>query len=530
MSGAACPQCGRPIPPGSPAGLCAACLLALGTAPDASMAPAAPALPRSLLLDGLRRIGWVGLALTLTAVGVLITGYFVQPGWINPATAPASYRWSVVGIALCGLALVTLSQLRWRDPSTALDLALVVEVLAGLCIALSENVVPYIDPIRSGSSVAVWITVFALAVPVRFGKALTAALATACMEPLGLFIQVRLLGNIENLPRQLWFILSVAPFLMAVASTLLGKLIYRLGTEVKAAREYGGYQLVERIGRGAMGEVWRARHHIVGREAAVKLIRPELFDSSSNDRLAAQRRFEREAQATASLHSPHTVALYNYGLSEDGLLYYVMELLDGFDLETLVTRFGPLPAARAVAILRQVCDSLAEAHEAGLIHRDIKPGNIVLTHAGLAGDFAKVVDFGLAQPVDGPGRSQHLIAGTPAYIAPEILAGGAPSPRTDIYSLGCIAYWLLTAKPVFEAATAPLTMQAHLTETPRPLAGRTQNPIPADLEALVLACLAKDPAARPATARELSALLEVCAIDPPWTRLDADRWWGERAL
>lgn len=186
---------------------------------------------------------------------------------------------------------------------------------------------------------AVWIVVFALAAPVRFGRALAAALSTAAMAPAGLAVQV-LWGNVPNPPVSLWAVLSAAPFLMGVASTLLGRLIYRLGADVREAREYGGYQLIERIAGGGMGEVWRARHHTVGRKAAVKLIRPELFESGAGGRLDALRRFEREAQATASLHSLHTVALYNYGVTEDGRLYYVMELLDGLDLETLVARWG----------------------------------------------------------------------------------------------------------------------------------------------------------------------------------------------
>jgi len=373
--------------------------------------------------------------------------------------------------------------------------------------------------VHGNSSVAVWIVVFALAVPVSFRKALTAALATASMGPVGLGFQV-LLGNVPNPPLSLWFVLFFSQYLMAAAATLLGRLIYQLGVEVKAAREYGGYQLLSRIGGGGMGEVWKARHHLIAREAAVKLIRPELL---GGDALAAQRRFEREASATAALHSPHTVSLYNYGLSEDGLLYYVMELLDGHDLDTVVGRHGPVPAARAVHILTQVCDSLAEAHARGLIHRDIKPGNILLCPMGASGDFAKVLDFGLVHEVD----SKHsMVAGTPAYMAPEVLAGKPADARTDIYSLGCVAYWLLTGRQVFEATTTPLMMQSHLTEIPAPLATRTSNPVPAELEAVVLACLEKDPSRRPQSAQELADRLAGSAVQPAWSRSDAEHWWS----
>jgi len=350
-------------------------------------------------------MGWVGLALALTSAGVMITGYLLQPGWVDPEVAPLSYVVAMLGIAASGLALFVLARLRRTDLTGTVDIGLVLQVIAGFFISLGENSIAYTgaEPVHGNSSVAVWIIVFALAVPVSFGRSLTAALATASMGPIGLGIQV-LLGNVPSPPAPLWFVIFSSQYLMAGAAALLGRLIYRLGVEVKAAREYGGYELVSRLGSGGMGEVWKARHHLIGREAAVKLIRPELFGS---DALAAQRRFEREASATAALHSPHTVSLYNYGLSEDGLLYYVMELLHGYDLDILIGRYGPVPPARAVHILTQVCDSLAEAHAHGLIHRDIKPGNILLCPMGTSGDFVKVLDFGLVQDAD----SKHSLAG-----------------------------------------------------------------------------------------------------------------------
>lgn len=185
-----------------------------------------------------------------------------------------------------------------------------------------------------------------------------------------------------------------------------------------------------------------------------------------------------------------------------------------------------MPAARAAAILIQVCDSLAEAHQAGLMHRDIKPANIVPMPAGAGGDFAKVVDFGLAQPLDPASRSLSSIAGTPAYMAPEVLSGAAADARSDLYSLGCVACWLLTGRTVFEAATAPRMMQAHLMRAPAPLAPRAPYPVPAELEAAVMACLEKDPARRPASAREFASRLQALRIEPPWTAQDAARWWS----
>jgi hypothetical protein len=514
---ARCPRCGRKMPVLSSGGVCSECLLGLALQPERGVPlRREPELriPKSLARAGARRMGWVGLALALSGLGILITGYYLQPGWVNPATAPLSYSMAVLGVALSGLALFTVA--RCMDATPALDAGLVLQVVAGFFISLAENSIPHsgLEPIRGNSSVAVWITVFALAVPVSYGKALIAALATASMGPIGLGIQI-LSGNVPNPQASLWFVLFSTVYLMAASATVLGRLIYRLGAEVKAAREYGGYELVSLLGSGGMGEVWKARHHLIGREAAVKLIRPEIFQTQSGGFLAALRRFDREANATAALHSPHTVSLYNYGLSDDGLLYYVMELLEGYDLQTLVARFGPISANRAIYILTQVCDSLAEAHEAGLIHRDIKPGNILLCRMGVNCDFAKVVDFGIVQLTD-PVSSKLVtrsIVGTPAYVAPEVLAGEIADARVDIYGLGCVAYWLLCG--------------STLAETPQAPSMRTKNVIPRRLESIIMASVEKDPARRPQSVRDLSFQLHECGSDRPWTHLDAERWWTE---
>src|SRR6185503_5315720 len=205
---------------------------------------------------------------------------------------------------------------------------------------------------------------------------------------------------------------------------------------------------------GGMGEVWRAHHRMLIRPAAVKLIRPQAIGSSPMKPEVLLRRFEREARATAALKSPHTVQLYDFGVSDDGTLYYVMELLDGFDVEQLVSRFGPQPPERVAHIVNQVCHSLSDAHRNGLIHRDIKPANIIVTPAGLVPDFAKVLDFGLVKLDRRPGDARLTadagFAGTPAFIAPEAVLGERPTDhRVDIYSVGCVAYWMLTGKLVF---------------------------------------------------------------------------------
>ena len=241
-------------------------------------------------------------------------------------------------------------------------------------------------------------------------------------------------------------------------ATITSRTLYDLRRSVREANELGQYALEEKLGAGGMGEVWRARHRVLIRSAAVKLIRPEFLASKRADPQLVLRRFEREALATAALRSPHTVQLYDFGETDDGTLFYVMELLLGIDLERLVTRFGPIPAERAVHILKQVCHSLDEAHQNGLTHRDIKPANIFVSPTGTELDFVKVLDFGLVrlrslQAGDGGIlTTEGAFVCTPAYAAPEIARGEASYDyRVDIYAVGCVAYWLVTGHRVFEA-------------------------------------------------------------------------------
>jgi serine/threonine-protein kinase len=283
-----------------------------------------------------------------------------------------------------------------------------------------------------------------------------------------------------------------------------------------------------------MGEVWRARHRLLARPAAVKLIRPSLTDDGRPGAFEdARRRFEREAQVIASLRSPHTVNLFDFGVSVDGAFYYVMELLDGLDAETLVRRTGPVPAERAIHLLRQVCHSLGEASSCGLVHGDIKPANIFLCRYGEDHDFVKVLDFGIVRATSatadtGPVLTRETtIHGTPAFMAPEQALGSADvDGRADIYAIGCVAYWLLTGQQVF-AADTPMALLLHHVQTPAtPPSARTEAPIPSALDDLVLSCLAKNPAARPQTARELSRRLASIEMADDWTEDRARDWWA----
>jgi serine/threonine protein kinase len=318
-------------------------------------------------------------------------------------------------------------------------------------------------------------------------------------------------------------------YICAVLAVLPSKIIGHLSRKVSRARQLGSYRLVERIGRGGMGEVWKAEHQLLARPAAIKLIAAHgLLESSGQ---VAEARFRREAEAAAALRSPHTIQLYDFGITRDGRLYYVMELLDGCDLESLVRRYGAQPPARVAYILRQACRSLAEAHARSLVHRDIKPANLHIGRVGLEYDFVKVLDFGLVKRPAGAADSDDLrltapeaMSGTPAYMAPEMCAGEAVDSRADLYCLGCVGYFLVTGALVFEGTNPMQVIVQHIRAEPVPPSVRLGAPLPAALETLLMRCLAKDPAGRPADAATLADALGGAGADD-WTQDDARRWW-----
>jgi serine/threonine-protein kinase len=323
--------------------------------------------------------------------------------------------------------------------------------------------------------------------------------------------------------------------LLVGVAVVIARVVTGLGQKVGKAREMGSYQLGDLVKRGGMGEVYRAKHRMLARPAAIKLIRPEMIATQGEESTIAVKRFYREAEAAATLRSPHTVELFDFGVTDDQTLYFVMELLDGMDLETLVKESGPLPASRVVYILRQVCDSLEEAHARGLIHRDIKPANIHVGRVGLKDDFVKVLDFGLVKAVASGGAEHSLgtevgrIPGTPAYMAPEMSLGEKVDGRADIYAVGCVAYFLLSGRLVFEAENMFQMLAQHLRNDPVPPSLKSGVPIPDPLERLVLSCLAKKPDARPRSAAELSNALAALKI-PKWTDAQASEWWAGRRV
>jgi len=383
------------------------------------------------------------------------------------------------------------------------------------------------------SGVGIWMIFFSVLVPIRPRNALIGLILAASSVPVTVAALIHI-GDMPALPPMQFIFTFVTPYVICVFLAWFGaRIVYGLGREVGRAEELGSYRLRSRIGVGGMGEVWRADHAMLARPAAVKLVRREVLGSDPQDVETALARFEREAQVTASLQSPHTVELYDFGVSEDGSLYYVMELLEGIDLEALVKRHGPLPPERVVHVLVQVCHSLGEAHRKGLVHRDIKPSNIVLCRRAFDSDFVKVLDFGLVKRVSDSEAGVDLtkaglgqIAGTPSYIAPEIALGKKDvDGRADLYGLGCVAYWMLTGRRVFEEENAVAIILAHVNATPLAPSRVSEEALPADLDAVVLACLAKEPAARPADAEALSGLLRAVSLDRAWTADRADEWW-----
>jgi eukaryotic-like serine/threonine-protein kinase len=317
----------------------------------------------------------------------------------------------------------------------------------------------------------------------------------------------------------LWWAVALA------IETSTSKIIYGLRQEVRDARRLGQYTLVEKLGKGGMGVVYSVRHAMLRRPTAIKLLPPEKYGAES------VARFEREVQLTARLTHPNTIRVFDYGRTPDGIFYYAMEYLDGANLADVVDEGGPMPAGRVIHILEQVVGALTEAHGIGLIHRDIKPANIFLTHQGGVPDVAKVLDFGLVKQVGEADSAEPTLSradsltGTPLYMAPEaVTAPERIDARADLYAVGAVGYFLVTGQDVFTGRTVIEVLGHHLHAIPVPPSERLGAAVPQDLEALILACLEKDPDRRPADARTLRDGLRACQDAHSWTEEDARRW------
>jgi serine/threonine-protein kinase len=490
-------------------------------------------MPPDLLREAGRRLELFSLAVAAGfTVALAVNPILRVAGW---GALPRPRTHAVVSLVMIVVSLaVAWTARRGRlTPVRLLDLGLVYEVIVVLGIAIGDNLTPLSAerPLETISWLCVVIVMFPLVVPATPGKVIVASLAAASTWPLAYFLGLRL----GNPPAQASTVVlnAVENYLAAFLALLPTLVLRRLGAAVQKAREMGSYELVECLDRGGMGEVWRAQHRMLARPAAIKLIRPDrlgLAHGPAADNIV--RRFEREAQATAALHSPHTVELYDFGVTSEGTFYYVMEILDGLDLESLVRRFGPLPAERAAHLIVQACDSLDDAHYVGLVHRDIKPANLYACRRGRQHDFLKVLDFGLvksswADPSSDVALTREsAITGTPAYLAPEVVLGErAIDGRVDIYGLGCVAYWLVSGQRVFEGATPMELVLHHVQTAPVRPSQRSGVAVPPALEDLILACLEKEPARRPTSAAELGRLLEATGLPRRWTPERAREWW-----
>jgi len=420
--------------------------------------------------------------------------------------------------------------------TVVMNVGLVFGIVSCYGIATAE----YLNPMRLDmggwiglSWVAVWAPLFTVVVPTRPMKAGLTALVSLSAAPIVMAFMIFSGRTTLRMSVDVFLIYVTLPYLLvSIMAYVSARVVYSLGKAVTDARELGSYKLVEKLGQGGMGEVWRARHRLLARPAAVKLIRASAVNGSGTASEAVTR-FEREAQVTAGLSSPHTVQLFDFGVADDGTFYYVMELLNGLDLETMVKRHGPLPPERVVHLLRQACHSLAEAESLRLVHRDIKPANLFVCLLGGDYDFVKVLDFGIAKRARDTRANQtinltreNVLPGTPAYIAPEQATGAFQvDARADIYAIGCVAYFLLTGQLVFTAETPMGVVMHHAQTEPTPPSRRSELPIPEDLDRLVMDCLPKDPAKRPQTARALNRRLGEIRLEHAWTDERARTWW-----
>lgn len=457
----------------------------------------------------------------------------------KPPTTSAGFALLCGGLTLLSVVMRLLARDIRRAPRRIVGYGLAYVVIAAWAMAATEVALrPPGNELRAAgvSGICIWIVLFPMLVPCRPMHALYTALGCAGGLPVAYLIGIAA-GQSALPTRDLvdWF---APPLFCAGLAFAAAASIHRLTRALAAAREevraLGSYRLEERLGSGGMGEVWRGRHRLLPRAAAIKYIRlADARDADPERDRDLTRRFEREARAIAMLESPHTIKLYDFGIDQEARFYYAMELLDGVDLETLVARHGAQSPARVVHILRAVCRSLSEAHDKGLVHRDIKPGNVMLCRVADERDVVKVLDFGLvsatqehfAAEVGGTGHSG--IAGTPGYIAPELLFGGGQADAaSDLYAVGALGYLLLAGSTPFPTPDGGEDLVAHSVDRPPDPAERRGAPVPAALSAIVLACLAKKPADRPASAAELRRRLETVDV-PAWTQDDAAAWWAD---
>ena len=488
-------------------------------------------LPDGFLEEGVQRLGlFSAVAAGLWTFGLLLDLVFLRavPGAFAPSAMVQTIELLAIAAA-AGMYVYVRYAPHSARTKAEVGLGFMLVNTFGIGVINAWQMLP--DPVFKLSWNAVAILIFSMIVPTTPRKMLVVAMASASMDPFGVWVRSLTGAQVPALLTVL--VLYLPNYACAAVAATMAATFERLGRRLREAQDLGSYRLVELLGHGGMGEVWRAEHHLLARRAAVKIVKPEVLGTgSAEDTRLVLRRFEREAQATSSLSSPHTIQVYDYGITDQGTFYYVMELLSGRDMDSLVREFGPVPADRTIYLLRQAAHSLADAHARGLVHRDIKPANIYVCRMGLEYDFVKVLDFGLVK-VRQPGtqvqetlQTVDHTTGTPAFMAPEIILGEADvDRRADVYALGCVAYYLLTGQLVFEVDTPMKTLLRHVQEKPVPPSMRTELQVPKELDDLVMACLEKDPDDRPHDAQALFRMACGCRTCETWDAERARSWW-----
>ncbi len=459
------------------------------------------------------------LARLAEVIALATVAYYLLWGMVNARDDQSLILQLVVGTAVSvslDMALVSLARGHMRTRAV-LNAAMLYLVLRSIILSLAPvylNRAVGLEPPRI-TFTCVLLGLFSWFAPVQPKKLLVPLVLAGASQPLSLLVLGERTGVGDSA-------------LNAAVAVIVGYYVtyvsHRLRREATNTGRLGSYHLVELIGKGAMGEVWRAKHNLLARPAAIKLMRAPP-DAAKN--AALMRRFEREAQVTAALTSPHAVRVFDYGMSSEGALYFAMEFLEGRDLGRLVREDGPRAPSEVVRIGLEVCDALAEAHALGLVHRDLKPENLMQAQVGLSDDFIKVLDFGVVELKRrlegraGAALATAPVAGTPGYMAPEIITNSGSDARADIYELGCVMFFLLTGRMVFDEPSPVAVAMAHVTAKPPRVSDVLGRPIPAALEAIIERCLAKEPAKRFASVHELADALRAVplprVVESEWT-------------
>lgn len=501
------------------------------------MMPAPSALGSTF--EGEQRAAMWRRARAAMAVALAISALMNVLGrWVYQTPEPLATRFAglvpdvyltYIGIFALGLALV------WRDRRSVRAVSLIVLgalLVSGLLDATLTAVLYPAEDRFAGAALFLFLTAalvpwalgyqVALAATITLAYPLAALIAAAVIPAVAAFWEAQPQGAVQRTMVDHTITVGV----LAAVSVYITRTLYAMRRQLHAASRLGNYVIEREIGRGGMGKVYRAQHSMIRRPTAVKVM--EAQAARSPEALA---RFEREVQLSATLSHPNTITIYDFGRSEDATFYYVMEYLDGMDLQRAVEKFGPLPPERAAFILRQVCGSLAEAHSRGIVHRDLKPSNIFLTERGGLHDFVKVLDFGLAKqlrtaPDDVQLTQLGSVFGTPLFMAPEAAAEDDPDHRADQYSVGCVAYWMLTGRPPFEGTSPYDVIAKHLKVDAQPPSSVSEINISQVLDDIVLKCLAKSPRDRFPDMDELGKALDSLAFDPPWDGERARGWWS----